>query len=676
MSRASDVIGATLCAALLATATPRTAEAQGRPTALAATRESGIELRALDAQIDQMLRNRDLRIRESTSDTLLPDRRHERIDQYHRGVRIVGGDLTRQIASDGTTSVFGMLHSGLDIATTARLSADEARNAIARAMDGAPLGDAELVVLPLSDGYHLAYRGQATTGIEIVNVFVDASSGDVLQQYSDFIREGVVGKGKGTYGDDKKVSVKPLSGAFFTDDQLRPSAITTYDMKGNLTRLMSIISGQIVPAASDIASDADNEWTDPTVVDAHVYAGWFYDYLFKRFGRRGLDGRDLRIPVFTHPVRLEDVYTTTTSVFGLYYLNAFSCRTCLADGRGAIVLGEGVPKGYYSFVDVKPFAASLDVVAHELTHNVTANTANLNGFQFSEAGALNEAFSDIFGVSTAFFIQPVGTAPLTAGYLQGRDLTVPPGLLSRSMSNPSATADPDHYTQRILGADTHYNSTIVSHAFYLAVEGGTNRTSRLTVQGVGAANREQIEKAFFRALTMLIPSSSTFALVRVATIQAARDLYGNGSPADRAITQAWDAVGVQERVAPTAAMMPNPAGGSNALCAGVGPSWSLGLTVSAGASSVRITSWRGDYYDGGGRQLTSDTGDGANFAQFFGSCGPRSDRIVAQSDACSAICVNLEGARSGSAQFTFNATDDAGRALTFGTLRVPLLRVP
>ena len=66
-------------------------------------------------------------------------------------------------------------------------------------------------------------------------------------------------------------------------------------MKGNLTRLTSILNGVTAPAAGDIASDADNDWTDPTVVDAHVYAGWYYDFLFKRFGRRGSDGRDLRI---------------------------------------------------------------------------------------------------------------------------------------------------------------------------------------------------------------------------------------------------------------------------------------------------------------------------------------------------------------------------------------------
>ena len=35
--------------------------------------------------------------------------------------------------------------------------------------------------------------------------------------------------------------------------------------------------------AECLAADADNEWTDAAAVDAHAYAGWTYDYLYKRF---------------------------------------------------------------------------------------------------------------------------------------------------------------------------------------------------------------------------------------------------------------------------------------------------------------------------------------------------------------------------------------------------------
>jgi hypothetical protein len=40
------------------------------------------------------------------------------------------------------------------------------------------------------------------------------------------------------------------------------------------------------------------------------------------------------------------------------------------------------------------------------------------------------------------------------------------------------------------------------------VEGGTNRTTAFAVQGVGAANREQIERVFYRAFLFLLPSSA------------------------------------------------------------------------------------------------------------------------------------------------------------------------
>jgi len=659
---------------LIASVAVRTASAQGQPVALALTRASADDMRAWDAQVDQLIRSRALRVRDTQADALLPDRQHQRLDQYYRGVRIAGGDLTRQLANDGTVSLFGTIHAAVDVDVTPKLSVEEARLAINGAAGGRSFGaDVELVVLPLSDGYHLAYFGQAVTDLDIVNVYVDASSGAPLRQYSDFIQE--VGAGTGTYGDSKKVSTTPVAGSFVADDKLRPTEITTFDAKGNFARAQAIING-VTPTVSDVASSASNSWSDGTVVDAHVYAGLYYDYLFKRFGRHGLDGRDLRIDLLTHPVRLADISTAPSAVVNLYYLNAFYSRSAGRNGQGLMVFGEGAPKGFLEpNLEVKAFSAAFDVVAHELTHGVTANSANLNSFPLSEAGALNEAFSDIFGVSTTFFFQPAGSGALQASYLSGKDLTVPSGVFSRSLSNPAANGDPDHYTRRIIGGDPHFNSTIISHAFYLAIEGGTNRTSGLGVQGVGAANREQIEKAFFRALTVLLPSSATFALTRVATIQAARDLYGTGGAVERAITQAWDAVGVQPRTAPTAAI--TPVALAPAQCPGVTqPSWGLYLTLSAGSSNLVVTQWQLDAFDTAGvRVTTQSVPPVAAFASSFNFCGPGSSLVLAQSDACGAPCVSLGAGRtSGSIQATFTATDDANRTVTFSSPRVPLSR--
>lgn len=64
------------------------------------------------------------------------------------------------------------------------------------------------------------------------------------------------------------------------------------------------------------------------------------------------------------------------------------------------------------------------------------------------------------------------------------------------------------------------------------------------VQGVGTANREQMERVFYRAFMMLLTPAANFAQARATTIQAARDLYGTASAVERAVTQAWTAVGV------------------------------------------------------------------------------------------------------------------------------------
>jgi thermolysin len=278
-------------------------------------------------------------------------------------------------------------------------------------------------------------------------------------------------------------------------------------------------------------------------VDAHVHLGWTYDFLFKRFGRKGLDDNNVAIRALTHPVRLSDAFTAPGSVLGLYYANAFWCGGC-GGGAGLMVFGEGIPSGFtLGGKTWKPLAGGLDVAAHELTHGLTNYSSNL--VYRNESGALNESFSDIIGTSVEFYYQQPGSGPGKSDYLIGEDIANP---ALRSMADPGSTGDPDHYSRRYLGpldnGGVHTNAGISNHAFFLAIEGGVNRTSGLSVQGVGAANREQIEKVFYRAFVFMLTSNATFSTARAATIQAARDLYGANSAAERAVTDAWTAVGV------------------------------------------------------------------------------------------------------------------------------------
>jgi bacillolysin len=158
------------------------------------------------------------------------------------------------------------------------------------------------------------------------------------------------------------------------------------------------------------------------------------------------------------------------------------------------------------------------------------------------------------GTSVEFFFQPAGSGPLKADYLLGEDISrgVAPGQLNgdRSLENPALYGQPDHYSRRIIvplsndNGGVHTNSGIANHAFYLAIEGGTNRTSGLSVQGVGASNREQIEKVFYRAFAQLMPSNANYSMARAVTLRAAEDLYGSTSAPFNAVRDAWTAVGV------------------------------------------------------------------------------------------------------------------------------------
>jgi len=494
-------------------------------------------------RLDGLVRSGALALRKSRADTLLPGRQHARYAQTVGGVPVIGADLVVQMQGADVVSVFGTLYDGVRADTVPALDAEHALR-IAERVSGQPLGriEPDLGLLPLASGaFALVYTVPVFSEVGRVVYEIDAQTGEVVEARPETeTQSAAVGHGKGLLGDDKKMSVRAGSGQFLGDDLLRPPLLQTVDTKGSLDRVFQVLNALIPVADSDLIADADDDWTDPVAVDGHAYAGYTYDFYFKRFGRRGLDGNDLHVRSIVHPVRLQDFALYTPDIWNFYYANAFYA------GGGVILLGEGLPAGVtLGGQHFTPFAGALDVVAHELTHGVTQYTSNL--LYQGESGALNESFSDMMGTSAEFFFQPAGNGPLKADYLLGEDITQPGAV--RAMDDPARTGNPDHYSNLYRGPNdgggVHVNATIPDHVYYLAIEGGRNRTSGLAVQGVGAANREQIEKTMYRAFTLMMPSAASFSVARAVTVQSARDLYGAGSAAERALTEAWTAVGVQ-----------------------------------------------------------------------------------------------------------------------------------
>ena len=526
-----------IAAVMFAASSPLTGQApvqHGRPLALAAAEDT---LPAALDRVDAMLTSGELDISSFRDDTMIAGRALERLGQFHEGLPVFGGQVVRQMDGRAHVSVTGRLYEALDVDANPAITPDRARMlAAASVAAGATIhGDATLGFLPVQNGYRLVYRMLVLSDWAIREVFVDADSGAIVLSLNGLHSQAAIGQGSGIFGTLRKMSTNQTSSTYQAVDKLRPAEAFTLSFPGTPSRLNFFLQTLLL-FNSDIATDGDNVWTDGPAVDAHVYQGWVHDYYFKRFGRNGMDDGNIEVDSIVHPLSRSEVIRQPPDVVGEYINNAFYCCD------GLLVFGDGDGRTF-TFL-----AGGFDVVAHEWTHGVTDFTSEL--IYRDESGALNEGFSDIMGAAMEFYYQPVGSGRDQADWLIAEEVFLAaPGFL-RSLVDPAARGNPNHYSlRRFIGTDTdeggvHFNATIAGHAFYLAVAGGRNSVSGVTVTGVGLGSIERMERIFYRAFTQLMTPSSQFSDARRATLQAASDLYGAGSNERAQVELAWTAVGV------------------------------------------------------------------------------------------------------------------------------------
>lgn len=506
----------------------------GRSVSIAAAADT---LRQALDRVDAMLSGGQLNISSIADDAMIAGRTMERLAQFHEGLPIFGGQVVRQMDGRAVVSVTGRLYEEVAVDLTPSISPTRA-NAIAIDSLGAGAnvrGETALGILPVPGGYRLAYRMQVLSHWAIRDVYVDADSGDILLSVNGLHTQMTIGQGNTIFGTLRKMSTNQAGQTYEAVDKMRPAEAFTLVFPGTPNRLNNFLD-TLDLFNSDVASDSDNVWTDGPTVDAHVYQGWVYDYYFKRFGRHGMDDHDNEVDAIVHPLARSEINRQPPDVVGTFINNALYCCD------GLLVFGDGDNRTY-TFL-----AGGFDVVAHEWTHGVTDFTSNLT--YRDESGALNEAFSDIMGAAVEFYYYPPGTGREQADWLIAEDVYLAsPGYL-RSLSDPAAKGYPIHYTQRrFIGTSTddggvHFNLTIATHAFYLAVAGGRNPVSNVTVPGIGLGNIEKMERIFYRAFTQLMGPNARFSDARRATLQAATDLYGAGSNERAQVELAWTAVGV------------------------------------------------------------------------------------------------------------------------------------
>jgi len=285
-------------------------------------------------------------------------------------------------------------------------------------------------------------------------------------------------------------------------------------------RVVYSCEGTQSPHVKLMRNEGDAPSDDTDTNEAYDFAGATWDFYWQVMKRDSVDGAGLTLNSNVHlDASIKNAYWDGTQMF---------------------------------YCDPTPgvfnrFTIAVDVVAHELTHGVTQNTAAL--VYRSQSGALNESISDVFGSMVKQWKNAQTSAQ--ADWLIGEGLFVQiPGrnrAALRSMKAPgTAYDDPDlgtdpqpaHMKNYQVMPETrdgdwggvHINSGIPNKAFYL------------TAIALGGNSWDRAGPIWYEVLTNRLESNAQFADMKTATVQAAKDLYDAATA--KLVADAWAQVGL------------------------------------------------------------------------------------------------------------------------------------
>ena len=265
-----------------------------------------------------------------------------------------------------------------------------------------------------------------------------------------------------------------------------------------------------------VRSEGEAPVDDVAVNEVYDFSGDAYDFYDEVFQRNSLDNEGM--------VLISSVHVLPK-------------QSALWNGR-QMAYGDGDGRIF------RRFTRALDVVGHELTHGVQAFTSNLQ--YHGQSGALNEHFSDVFGVLIHQWRNCRTAAD--ASWLIGAEILFPveePAIRRgiRDMENPGTAYNdpalggkdpqPDHM-RLLCRADedrggVHRNSGIPNKAFVL------------TAKALGGYAWDIAGRIWYKTM-LTLPRESQFVDCARRTVQVAVTDYG--SETAEVVRAGWDAVGI------------------------------------------------------------------------------------------------------------------------------------
>ncbi|HEX9010703.1 MAG TPA: M4 family metallopeptidase, partial [Holophagaceae bacterium] len=495
---------------------------------------------------------------------------HGHFQQMYKGVRVWGGDVITHTDREGNPlPSTNALKRNIHLNVLPALGTDEILAIVHQDLN--PKGpyayapSTELVIYPETvtvtrpgrrsvDGeanaedvtrqvlrYTLAYHVHTAleNGAEETahtDYLVNAHTGAILKKWNTLHTSAAVGTGNSQYSGTVQINTNSTASGFELRDMTRGTGGTF----GNnvVTDLAHATSGN-----GTIYTNSTNTWGDganynggsttsangqTAAVDAAYGIQATWDMYKNVLGRNGIDNTGKASYLRVH-------YSTS-------YDNAFWDDTCFC-----MTFGDGS-----QFKSLE----SVDVAGHEMSHGVCA-TSVPGGLTYSgESGGLNESNSDIFGTMVEFYDLGGGeaanatTIPATGGnWTIGEQLetaSFPTPL--RYMYKPSKDGtSPDAWSSTIGSLDVHYSSGPGNREFYFLSQGASATStsdfySSYTPAGFAGVGNDHAARIHYRALTTYYTSNETYADARTAHINAAKDLYGAGSPEEQAVWNSFAAI--------------------------------------------------------------------------------------------------------------------------------------
>jgi bacillolysin len=460
-------------------------------------------------------------------------RRHLRYQQQYKGIAVWPAEVNVHLDENGNVDVFNGSHvpSPRKLVTKPAITSQTARDMALKAIKGgdrAKLSEPELIVFTDRGKSRLAWKMLLSVSLDAYwLVVIDAHRGTVLTAYNQVSTGAATGSGKDLLGTVRDLNLWLESGKYYLVDTSKAMYDKSSDPPAiNTTKGAIIVNDMNHTELPDqgggfqylqITSTAPNSgWLVDGVSLAYNFSQT-YDYYKANHGRNSID-------------------TTGDSILGFVRLGTNYKNAFWTPEYNAMFFG-----------DAKKYAGALDVVAHEYTHGITSFTSNL--IYQDQSGALNEAFSDIFGemveASTNGSTDWINGTVLNDG---GRDMknTSSVEIIAGSgyyypskMSQFYGRSSP--LLQQLVNQDNggvHINCTIISHAFYLLAEGLT-----------GAIGKVDAAKIFHRAQTIHLLTGSQFIDARLACITSAEELFGQESTQAKKTAEAFDAIEIFEDAA-------------------------------------------------------------------------------------------------------------------------------